>query len=118
MRNSILASANQSPLLASQAAAILGGNAFNQSAAAAGLFGPQSAALLNSAAAANLSKFGAVTSPGGGSGVGDIDLTLPITTTYLKRMRALGLAAGFDQNYRQMNNDSVRANGQIFLCLK
>ena len=107
MRNSILASANQSPLLASQAAAILsGGNAaaFNQSAA---LFGAQStAALLNATAAAG--KFGAGGVGTGVAGVtGEIDLTLPITSTYLRRMRALGLAAGFDQNYRQLNNETV-----------
>lgn len=30
----------------------------------------------------------------------DMDLTLPITSTYLRRMRALGLAAGFDQAYK------------------
>ena len=36
-----------------------------------------------------MSKFGAS---------GDIDLSLPITSTYLRRMRALGLATGFDPN--------------------
>lgn len=34
----------------------------------------------------------------------DIDLTLPITSTYLRRMRALGLAAGLDQAYKHPNN--------------
>ena len=38
---------------------------------------------------------------GGGQ---DIDLTLPITSTYLRRMRALGLAAGLDQAYKHPNN--------------
>lgn len=38
----------------------------------------------------------------------DIDLTLPITSTYLRRMRALGLAAGFDQAYKN-NNLEVRS---------
>ncbi len=47
----------------------------------------QAAAAAAAAAAASMSKFGSS---------GDIDLTLPITSTYLRRMRAFGLAAGFD----------------------
>ena len=39
-----------------------------------------------------------------GGGPQDIDLTLPITSTYLRRMRALGLAAGLDQAYKHPNN--------------
>ena len=30
----------------------------------------------------------------------DIDLTLPITSTYLRRMRAIGLAAGLDHSFK------------------
>lgn len=31
----------------------------------------------------------------------DIDLSLPITSTYLRRMRALGMATNFEQAYNQ-----------------
>ncbi len=37
----------------------------------------------------------------------DIDLSLPITSTYLRRMRAFGLASGFDQAYRQHHGIEV-----------
>ena len=40
---------------------------------------------------------------GNGNGQ-DIDLTLPITSTYLRRMRALGFAAGIDQAYKTSNS--------------
>lgn len=34
----------------------------------------------------------------------DIDLTLPITSTYLRRMRAIGLAAGLDQSFKMSHS--------------
>ena len=34
---------------------------------------------------------------------GSIDLTLPITSTYLKRMKALGLSGGYENLYGQNN---------------
>jgi hypothetical protein len=37
--------------------------------------------------------------------VNDIDLSLPITSTYLKRMRALGLAAASLEHAYQQNNN-------------
>ena len=88
MRNTLLAANPQSnPFLATQALLPAGGN--NAYLAAA-----NQTALLNSAAAANtLNKF----NPDG------IDLSLPITSTYLRRMRALGLAtAGFESSYRHL----------------
>ncbi len=69
MRNSLLH--GQGPLLASHAAAA--------AAAARGLFNQP----LFNAAALGMNKFGSS---------GEIDLSLPITSTYLRRMRALGLA--------------------------
>lgn len=44
----------------------------------------------------------------------EIDLTLPITSTYLRRMRALGLAAGFDQAYK--NNPALL--NEVSSCFK
>nr|XP_040572316.1 nucleolar protein 4-like isoform X2 [Lepeophtheirus salmonis] len=39
------------------------------------------------------------------SGVSDIDLSLPITSTYLRRMRALGIAAGLELQKEAINNE-------------
>ncbi|XP_059089878.1 nucleolar protein 4-like [Tigriopus californicus] len=76
MRNTLLAS---TPFVPTQALLTAqGGNP-------APYFGPNSAGLLNPTT--GLSKFNP----------GDIDLSLPITSTYLRRMRA------FDQLYRQFN---------------
>eukprot|EP00093_Oithona_nana_P009700 09700.XXX_147474_125173_1 [CDS] Oithona nana genome sequencing. len=38
----------------------------------------------------------------------DIDLTLPITSTYLRRMRAIGLAAGLDQSFKILDRRVCR----------
>ena len=58
---------------------------------------------------------GAAASAGGHPKIGpaaqngqDIDLTLPITSTYLRRMRAIGLAAGLDQSFKMSNSVSKR----------
>lgn len=98
MRSSLLhATASQNPLLASQAAALLSADGGTSSAggnngstsifgsfAASAQLQQQQQQLAAAAAAASMSA--------------NIDLSLPITNTYLRRMRALGLASGFDSN--------------------
>lgn len=49
-----------------------------------------------------------------GNNGSDIDLSLPITSTYLRRMRAFGLAAGFDQAYNNIHHSMEVSTFFIF----
>lgn len=103
MRNSLLQAAHQqSPLLASQAAAFFSANT---PAAAAAAF--------NQASLFNAQILGS-TAPGLQKlAQGDIDLSLPITSTYLRRMRALGLAStGFESQFKDGIKDEVSKRGE------
>jgi hypothetical protein len=102
MRTSLLSAANQSAM----AAAAAGNPSALLASQAAAMFNHQSslfAANLKSSAAANAAAAAAAgMNPVPTSGSGEIDFSLPITSTYLRRMRALGLAAaaGIEQgNY-------------------
>ncbi len=91
MRNSLLtAAATANNQVATTDAAGSG------TATPSALLASQAAAMFNhqsSLFAANL-KAAAASAAGG-----EIDFSLPITSTYLRRMRALGLAAGIEQGY-------------------
>ena len=70
------------------------------------LLATQAALLQNSTHPANVLLNGSLQKIPNANGQ-DIDLTLPITRTYFRRMRALGLAAGLDQVYK---NNGLEVN--------